>query len=251
MNQKVIGLNLQDNSIRLQVFLAHAGIASRRKSEEYILAGRVSVNGMIITTLGTKVVTTDTITFDGEKVALETEKRYVLLNKPKGYVSSASDEKDRPCAQDLLQEAYSERLYNIGRLDMYSSGALLFTNDGEFARIIGHPSSEIEKEYIVIASHPINDECITNFLKGVRIDSVFYRAHHIEKIKPDTLKIILLEGKNREIRRVLGHYGVRIKKLHRIRIGSLELGDLKIGEFRNLTNNEIKTILADANQHKL
>ena len=132
--------------IRLQAFLAHAGVASRRASEKIITDGRVTVNGEAVTELGTKVTVKDTVCVDGKPVALEAAKRYVLLNKPAGYVCSQSDEKGRPCAVDLLKSAYSERLYNVGRLDMYSQGAILFTNDGDFAARLSHPSAEIEKE---------------------------------------------------------------------------------------------------------
>ena len=148
----------QENSkeeVRLQVFLAHAGVASRRASEKIILDGRVAVNGLVVTELGTKVSSKDKITLDGKELSLEEQKRYVLLYKPLGYVCTQSDEKGRPCAVDLLREKYSERLYNVGRLDMFSHGALLFTNDGDFAARLSHPSAEIEKEYVVESSLPL------------------------------------------------------------------------------------------------
>ena len=131
--------------VRLQVYLAHAGVASRRACEKIIAEGRVSVNGTLVTDMGSKVRASDTVLLDGKPVQPEARKRYVLLNKPAGFVCTLSDEKGRPTAADLLKEAYSERLYNIGRLDMFSSGAILFTNDGDFAAKIEHPSAQIEK----------------------------------------------------------------------------------------------------------
>ncbi|MDO5766265.1 MAG: S4 domain-containing protein, partial [Spirochaetales bacterium] len=137
---------MQDNSqekkqIRLQAFLAHCGLASRRACENIITDGRVSVNGKIVNELGTKVSENDVVCVDGKQISLEKRKIYVLLNKPAGYVCTQNDEKDRPVAVDILKEKYSERLYNVGRLDMFSRGAIIFTNDGDFAAKLSHPSS--------------------------------------------------------------------------------------------------------------
>ena len=148
---------MQDNSqekkqIRLQAFLAHCGLASRRACENIITDGRVSVNGKLVNELGTKVSENDVVCVDGKQISLEKRKIYVLLNKPAGYVCTQNDEKDRPVAVDILKEKYSERLYNVGRLDMFSRGAIIFTNDGDFAAKLSHPSSEIEKEYLVETS---------------------------------------------------------------------------------------------------
>ena len=147
--------NQKKEEIRLQAFLAHCGVASRRASEQIILDGRVAVNGTIVTELGTKVTDDDTVTVDGNQVFLEEKKRYILLNKPAGFVCSSSDEKGRQVAADLLKDSYKERLYNVGRLDMYSKGMILFTNDGDFAKILSHPSSQLEKEYIVETSQDV------------------------------------------------------------------------------------------------
>jgi len=232
-----------DTGKRLQVCLAHAGIASRRAAEEIIIAGRVTVNGAVVTAMGTKIREGDLVCVDGKPVTPEANKRYVLLNKPSGFVCSLSDEKGRPVAADILKEKYTERLYNVGRLDMYSSGAIIFTNDGDFAAVVGHPSAEIEKEYVVEASLPFSDEVIKAFLAGIRIDSVFYACKSAERLSSRRMRITLIEGKNREIRRVLEHFGVRVKNLIRTRIGSVSVGDLKYGEFRNLTQDEISGLL--------
>ena len=131
-------MNSQD-SLRLQVYIAHCGVASRRAAEQIILDGRVSVNGKVVCELGTKVSGDDKVFVDGNQIFLEQTKRYVLLNKPAGYVCSSVDEKGRDTAVDLLKDKYSERLYNIGRLDMYSKGMIFFTNDGDFAAKLSHP----------------------------------------------------------------------------------------------------------------
>ncbi|MGI5061091.1 rRNA pseudouridine synthase [Treponema denticola] len=231
------------DEIRLQVYLARCGVASRRASENLILNGRVSVDGKIVTELGTKVSGKEKICLDGKQIFPEAEKRYILLNKPEGYVCSLADEKDRPIAASLLKDTYTERLYNIGRLDMLSGGAILFTNDGDFSAKVEHPSSEIEKEYEVITVFEYPDEILQKFLRGVRIEGVFYKALSAERISKNKMRIVLIEGKNREIRRVLKFFNIKIKKLTRVRIGCVHLSDLPSGKHRPLTPEEIKGLL--------
>ena len=248
MNRK--DSNLQDNNqekkeaVRLQAFLAHCGVASRRASEQIILDGRVAVNGIVVTELGTKVTAGDTVTVDGNQVYLEEKKRYVMLNKPAGFVCSASDEKGRQVAADLLRDSYKERLYNVGRLDMYSKGMILFTNDGEFARILSHPSSQLEKEYIVETSQDIPEDFPERFERGIRVDNVFYKCKRCEILKPRKVKIVLIEGKNREIRTVLEAAGIGTRSLVRVRIGNVHLDELKPGEHRDLSEREVQGLLA-------
>lgn len=242
MNKR--GSNLPDKEeIRLQAFLAHCGVASRRASEQIILDGRVAVNGNVVTALGTKVTEKDTVTVDGNQVFLEEKKRYVLLNKPAGFVCSSSDEKGRQVAADLLKDAYKERLYNVGRLDMYSKGMILFTNDGSFAKILSHPSSQLEKEYIVETSQDIPEDFPAKFEKGIRVDESFYKCKRCEILKARKVKIVLIEGKNREIRTVLESENIGTKSLVRVRIGNLRLDDLKPGQFRDLTEREVQGLL--------
>ena len=229
--------------MRLQVYLAHAGVASRRACEKSIAEGRVSVNGTLVTDMGSKVRTGDAVLLDGKPVHPEARKCYVLLNKPAGFVCTLSDEKGRPIAADLLKETYSERLYNIGRLDMFSSGAILFTNDGDFAAKIEHPSAQIEKEYLIETSQDFPPELLTRFQRGIRVDGIFYKCRSAAAVNRRKLRIVLVEGKNREIRRVLDSFNCTIKRLVRVRIGNLELGTLKAGEFRNLTANERHALL--------
>lgn len=253
MMQKVRGSNLPvsenkeeitQDAVRLQVYLAHAGVASRRACETIIADKRVSVNGTIVTQPGTKVFLDDEVCLDGKPVKLEQKKRYVLLNKPAGYVCSMADEKGRITAASLLAPHFSERLYNVGRLDMFSTGLVLFTNDGDFAASIAHPSSEIEKEYIVETSMPIPEELPKRFMRGIRIENVFYRCLKAEQTGARRIKITLIEGKNREIRRVFEYYQIGIKKLERVRIGDIQIEDLKQGEFRELSSAEVKSLKA-------
>lgn len=230
--------------MRLQVYLAHCGVASRRASERLIAEGAVSVNGSVITETGTKVFSGDDVCVSGKKVFLEEKKRYVLLNKPAGFVCSLSDEKGRPIAADLLKNAYSERLYNVGRLDMFSQGLILFTNDGEFARILSHPSAELEKEYIVDTSLSLPRGLAERFEKGVRVDGVFYKCRRAEEMNARRMKIVLIEGKNREIRSVFQNEGAAIKRLTRVRIGNITIGGMKSGSFRELTGLEVQGLLS-------
>ena len=235
--------NSDKQEMRLQVYLAHAGVASRRACEKIIAEGRVSVNGTLVTDMGSKVRTGDTVLLDGKPVHPEARKCYVLLNKPAGFVCTLSDEKGRPTAADLLKETYSERLYNIGRLDMFSSGAILFTNDGDFAAKIEHPSAQIEKEYVIETTQDFPPELLTRFERGIRVDGIFYKCRSAAAVNRRKLRIVLVEGKNREIRRVLDSFNCTIKRLVRVRIGNLELGNLKAGEFRDLTAKERQTML--------
>ena len=230
--------------MRLQVYLAHCGVASRRACEKLIAKGSVSVNGSVITQAGTKVFSGDDVCVDGKKVFIEEKKRYILLNKPSGYVCSLSDEKGRPVAADLLKTAYSERLYNIGRLDMFSQGLILFTNDGEFARILSHPSAELEKEYIVDTSLNLPRGLAERFEKGLRVDGVFYKCRRAEEINARRMKIVLIEGKNREIRNVFQSEGAAIKRLTRVRIGNITIDNMKSGSFRELSNAEVQGLLS-------
>ena len=231
-------LNLRGNNIRLQVFLSHAGIASRRASEEIIAAGRVSVNGVIVTAQGSKVGEGDVVLLDGKPVSLETDQFYLALNKPPGYICSSNDPQGRPLALSLLPKV-KERLYSVGRLDYLSCGLIFFTNDGIFASRLGHPSSRLEKEYIVEATGLISDVVTEAFNQGITIDGEHYKAKTAEKTGKKSLRIILIEGKNREIRKVFSHFHLHPCLLRRVRIGTVLLGDLNEGCSRPLTKSEI------------
>jgi 23S rRNA pseudouridine2605 synthase len=232
----------QSEKVRLQVYLAHAGVASRRASEKLIAAGRVSVNGQPVTTPGEKVSPEDTVCVDNIRVMEETILHYLALNKPPGFLCSSGDSEGRPLAKDLLPLEIGERLYNIGRLDFLSSGLILFTNDGSFAAITGHPRQMIEKEYLVEATGFIPDALFDRFREGIMIENETYRCSRIERLDGKSLKIVLIEGKNREIRRVFSYFHLHLRRLTRIRIGPVLLGTLGEGDSRALTKNELEKL---------
>ena len=228
-------------AVRLHVFLAHAGIASRRAAEKLIAQGRVTVNGEKITGAGEKVLPGDEVRFDGKIVKAESKLLYIVLNKPPLYISGSYDPQGRPLALDLLPPC-EERLYNVGRLDFRSSGLIIFTNDGNFAARLGHPSAGIEKEYLVDSTVPIPEWVVDEFARGVIIDEVLYRPKYVEKTGKKSLRVILVEGKNREIRKVFSFYHLHPEKLQRIRIGPVLMGELKEGESRPLTVEELSRL---------
>jgi 23S rRNA pseudouridine2605 synthase len=240
--------------MRLQVFLAHAGVASRRTAEKLIAQGKVTVNGKVVSIQGAKVMPGDDVRYDGRSVKIESRLLYLVLNKPPLYICSSSDPQGRPLALDLLpvykgasggdDEASMPklRLYNIGRLDYLSSGLIIFTNDGQFAARLGHPSAEIEKEYLIDSTVPIPDMVVEEFERGLVIEGVMYRARFIEKTGRKSLRVVLIEGKNREIRKVFSHFHLHPERLQRIRIGPVCLGSLKEGESRPLTEKELTTL---------
>jgi 23S rRNA pseudouridine2605 synthase len=235
-----------EGAVRLQAFLAHCGIASRRASEEIILAGRVRVNGRVVTELGTKTRNGDVVEVDGKSIRPEFRKRYLALHKPEGYICSASDPQGRPLAKDLLPASVTERVYNIGRLDLRSSGLIIFTNDGDFAAKVSHPSAEIEKEYLVESTVPVPDKLFEDFKRGIEIDGVLYRCSDIERLGGKSLRVVLIEGKNREIRRVFTAFRLHAKRLHRVRIGRVHIGNLKEAESRELTKEEIASLISSS-----
>ena len=230
-----------NEGIRLHVYLAQSGVASRRASEKLIAEGRITVNGAIVSTPGEKVLAQDEVCFDGKLVKREKSLHYLVLNKPPLYICSAFDPQGRPRAQELLPPC-KERLYNIGRLDYLSSGLILFTNDGEFAVQIGHPRAKIEKEYLIDSTVVIPDTVIEDFSRGLVIDETLYRAHKIERTGRKSLRIVLIEGKNREIRKVFSHFHLHPKRLQRVRIGPVEIGSLNEGESRPLTEGELNIL---------
>ena len=241
-------------SERLHVFLAHAGVASRRASEELILEGRVTVNGSVVSGLGVKVTEADAVSVDGIPVRREAVMRYLAMHKPPGCICASSDPQGRPLALNLLPAGIGERLYNIGRLDYESSGLIFFTNDGAFAAKIGHPRANIEKEYVVKATRPIPETLAARFVHGLRIEDtqtgemVPLKAASIRRIAPNTLSVVLVEGKNREIRRVFSHFHLHISSLRRIRIGPVLLAGLPEGATRPLTPRELSA-LTEAASH--
>jgi 23S rRNA pseudouridine2605 synthase len=237
----------EDAGLRLQVYLAHAGVSSRRAAEGIIASGRVSVNGTVIIAQGSKVFPGDTVLLDGKPLRTESRLRYLALNKPAGYMCSSSDPEGRPLALSLLPPV-AERLYNVGRLDYLSCGLIFFTNDGDFAARLGHPGSGLEKEYLVEATGFIPDEVAAAFVNGIMIEGVRYQAVAAERTGRKSLRVVLVEGKNREIRRVFSHFHLHPARLCRIRIGPVRLGDLPEGASRPLTERE-REELQRGNRH--
>ncbi|HEY9055377.1 MAG TPA: pseudouridine synthase [Rectinemataceae bacterium] len=227
---------------RLQAYMASCGIGSRRACEKLIKSGKVRVNGQPAL-LGSSVGPEDAVVYEGKILRPETRLRYIILNKPRGFVSSMADEKGRPVAASLLGVGIPERVYNVGRLDQWSSGLLLFTNDGELARILVHPSGGIDKEYIVKSDKPLPRGLAESFERGLELGNETLRALEAELIGDTTLRVVLLEGKNREIRRVLEHYGLRTLSLRRVRLGPIHLGDLPEGAYRELDPQEVVALL--------
>jgi len=230
----------ENKLLRLQVYLARCGIASRRKAEEYIAAGRVRVNGVPVTAAGTKVGPSDYVEFDGQVVVPEQEFRYLVLNKPPGYLCSNSDPEGRPLAVELLQPHFKERLFYVGRLDFMSEGLIFFTNDGDFALKVSHPSAEIEKEYRIDSLDQVSEIILRSYLQGITIENIRYRIRNYRRIDPYRFHVTLVEGKNREIRRLLAYSGIGIRSLTRVRIGPVQIEGLEGGNYRSLTREEIQ-----------
>jgi 23S rRNA pseudouridine2605 synthase len=231
---------------RLQKYMAHCGVASRRKAEEIILEGRVKVNSEIIKELGYKVDTeVDQVYVDDKLIKFESRKVYVALNKPVGYVCTVKDEKNRKTILDLVN--VEERIYPIGRLDYNSSGLILLTNDGDIYNKIIHPRKKIEKTYIVLIKGIPSANNINKFKNGVDIGGYVTQKSQFQIIKElsngnSRVKIVITEGKNRQIRKMCEVIGHPVLELQRISVGEIQLGALGLGEWRNLTLNELNYI---------
>lgn len=241
------------NFERLQKVIAQSGLTSRRKAEDLILDGRVKVNNKVITKLGTKVSQKDEITVD--EIPLEKEKLvYYVLYKPRGYITSVKDDKDRETVIDLM-ESIPERIFPIGRLDYNTSGVLLLTNDGDFAHLLMHPKHEIEKVYIAKIKGIPKKESLNQLVKGAKdkndlLKAVNYKVISVDKRKQTmVLEIVLHEGKNRHIRRMMEQIGHPVLKLKREKYGPITVHQLQPGKYRPLTKQEIHqlTTLATKN----
>ncbi|MCD7891950.1 MAG: rRNA pseudouridine synthase [Ruminococcus sp.] len=232
--------------IRIQKMIADSGFCSRRKAEALITQGRVRLNGRSVK-LGDKCGFKDIITVDGERIAVPRKKNYVyiMLNKPRGYVTTVSDELDRKCVMDLLTDV-EERVYPVGRLDRNSEGLLLFTNDGEFANNIMHPSRHISKTYRVTVRPDISDEQLVRLSEGVEIDGRKTLPASVVVKEKEAGRVVLLitirEGRNRQIRKMCEAVGLEVARLRRISIGPLKLGMLKLGTYRELTSEELRAL---------
>ena len=236
--------------IRLQKYLAEAGIASRRKAEELILQGKVQVNGKVVTELGTKVQPgQDEVKYENKIVKIENRKIYILLNKPIGYVTTVKDQFDRDSVLDLVK--VKERLVPVGRLDMYTSGALILTNDGDFVYKVTHPKHEINKTYTVMLKGIVSKENVEALRTGVDIGGYITKPAKVKILKTDEekqitrLEIIIHEGKNRQVRKMCEAIGHKVLALHRSAIAGINVKDIELGKWRYLSKEEVKKILQD------
>ncbi len=229
---------------RLQKVIAESGYTSRRKAEELIKEGKVSVNGKVITELGTKVSSKDTVEVEGTILSKE-EKEYYLLNKPRGVVTTTSDDKNRKTVMDYIDT--EARIYPVGRLDYDTTGVLLLTNDGEFANILTHPANEIDKVYLAKLKGIIKKEQIEQLKNGIMLDDTLVKASRVKlkKVNPDStcmVEITIHEGKNHQVKRMFESVGFLVDKLTRKRVGIFTVDHLKSGEYRKLTPKEIQTV---------
>lgn len=234
--------------VRLQKFLANNGVCSRRKAEEYIQQGLVKVNGETVTELGRKInPEKDEVIFKGNKVGKIDKKVYILLNKPIGYVTTTKDQFERSTVLDLVH--VKEKILPVGRLDMYTSGALILTNDGEFIYKVTHPKYEIEKTYNVTLKGIINKDETKKLEDGVEIENYTSGKAKVKILKTDKekdisrIEITIHEGKNREVRKMCNSIGRKVLALHRSKIENIDVKNLKLGEWRYLNNKEINSLL--------
>lgn len=234
--------------MRLQKYLAQCGAASRRKAEQLIKQGRVLLNGAIVTDMGIKVSENDRVELDGKKLFIEEQKVYILLNKPVGYVTTSKDQFARKTVLDLIQ-GIPQRIYPVGRLDYDTSGLLLLTNDGDFTFRLTHPKHEIKKVYIAkIEGVPDKNE-IKDFETGLMIDGHKTSPAKLKILKKSTnssiVRIVIHEGKNRQVRKMCEAIGHPVAELKRESIGSISLGDLKTGEWKYLSVDDVKRVLEE------
>lgn len=234
--------------VRLQKYIAMCGKASRRGAEQMITDGRVRVNGERVVQLGTKVeIGADTVAVDGVELTAVKKKYYIMLNKPAGYLSTVSDDFDRPTVIDLLSEEIKTRIFPVGRLDYETEGLLLMTNDGDFAYRVMHPKFELGKTYVATVGAGLTIAGLNKLRRGVRLEEFKTSPAEVELLNSDAnkavVKITIHEGKNRQVRRMFEAIGCRVLDLKRISIGRVELGNLPEGRWRYLTSHEISYLM--------
>lgn len=227
--------------MRINKYLASCELGSRRKVEELILSGKIEVNGKILDNLSYDVQESDVVKYNGKAIHLQEKKVYIMLNKPRCYITSLKDEKDRKVVTDLLKNL-RVKVFPVGRLDYNTQGLLLLTNDGDWANKIVHPSNHIYKTYEVKLKVVLTGKELNQIRKGMIIDDVNYLPAKIEQVSSDDeynyYNITIMEGKNREIRRIFEFFKVKIYALKRISIGELQLADLQEGKYRYLSETE-------------
>ena len=228
---------------RLQKLIAQAGICSRREAEKIISAGRVTVDGKIFRELGAKAdPSKNKIRVDGKLLHFGAEKIYLLLNKPRGYVSTAKDERGRKTVLDLLGENFSERVWPVGRLDLNSEGLLILTNDGDLTNALIHPRFEVSKTYRAKISGDVTEEKLDKRRAGIELDDGLTAPAEIFLLEKNLVEVTIHEGRNRQVRRMFAAVGLDVKRLRRIKFSFLTLDGLKVGAFRKLTAEEISRL---------
>lgn len=232
---------MENSKNRLSKILAASGVASRRACEEIIFAGRVEVNGQICKIPQTMVGSQDDIKVDGKSITSREKKVYYILNKPVGYVCTNAKHRDTKIVLDLFEEV-KERLFTVGRLDKDTAGLLLVTNDGHFANEVIHPSNNIQKEYLVKTDQEVTEDHLKAISSGTQVEGTFVKPLKVSKVRKGTLKVVIMEGKKREVRYLMEAAGLKVRELSRIRLGGLILGRLALGSWRPLSEREKKLI---------
>ncbi len=231
--------------MRLQKYLALCGVASRRHAEEMIAAGRVTVNGAVITEMGTQAEDGDVVCVDGKRVFPEAEKKYIIYHKPAGEVTTVSDPEGRPTVLDRFSDI-GVRLFPVGRLDYDSEGLLLLTNDGDLAEKMMHPSHEVDKAYYCKVLGNVTHEALEQLSRGVMLDDHPTSPARVRLIRQETFDAMVMvtihEGRNRQVRRMFEVLGYKVLMLRRVRFGPLDLGDLKRGQWRFLEEHEVREL---------
>ena len=227
--------------MRLNKFLSRTGIGSRRACDLYIEKGYIKINGKVIKNFSYQVLNTDAVQFKNKYVEIDYDYKYYILHKPKGYICSKNDEKNRKIIYDLLPS--DQRLFSIGRLDYNTTGIVIVTNDGDLSYLLSHPKNNFIKKYIAITDNPLEKDIIKKINSGIKIDnSIMKGKFELLEYKKNIFNwdITMSEGKNREIKRIFGKFNVKVKYLHRYEFAGIKLNDLKIGKFKQLKNNEIR-----------
>lgn len=233
--------------MRLQKYMAECGVASRRRAEEMIRQGQVTVNGVRITEMGVQVQEGDLVRLDGKIIHPETQKKYVIYHKPAGEVTTVSDPEGRPCVLDHFRDQ-PVRLYPVGRLDYDSEGLLLLTNDGALTERLLHPSHQVDKTYLARVTGSVGMETVRSLRGGVMLDDHKTAPAKVRVVRQETFATVVLvtihEGRNRQVRRMFEEVGHQVLQLRRVRFGPLELGDLPRGRWRDLTEEEVRRLKA-------
>ncbi|MCL2755464.1 MAG: rRNA pseudouridine synthase [Firmicutes bacterium] len=220
--------------MRINKFLASCGVGSRRACEEYIIKGRIKINGIVVRDLSTQINEKDIVHVDGKLVSASQEFIYIILNKPKGYVTTCNDEKGRKTVLDLIdkEKIGNARIFPVGRLDYDTGGLLILTNDGEFTKRVTHPSSKISKTYVATLNKEFHPMHLKNLEQGILIDDQMTHPAKANRTEPNVVELTITEGRNRQVRKMFEALGYRITALRRVAIAGLKLGSLKSGEFK-------------------